>query len=129
MNSYAQAKSYQQNDVSTIVHEASPEKLIELLLDGAIQRLSIAKGAMDRGDRASQGEVIGRVIDIVASLDSYLDHDKGGEVSESLESLYDYIVRQLFQANLECDVATLEEVASLLSEVRAGWVESTKKQG
>ena len=78
---------------------------------------------------AEQGEVIGKVIDIVASLDSYLDHDKGGEVSVTLESLYDYLVRQLYQANLQSDVLILDEVASLLSEVRAGWVESTKNQG
>ena len=84
---------------------------------------------MERGELAEQGEVIGKVIDIVASLDSYLDHDKGGEVSKTLESLYDYIVRQLYQANLKNDVSVLEEVATLLSEVRAGWVESTKNQG
>ena len=74
-------------------------------------------------------KLIGKVIDIVASLDSYLDHDKGGEVSVTLESLYDYLVRQLYQANLQSDVLILDEVASLLSEVRAGWVESTKNQG
>ena len=84
---------------------------------------------MERGELAEQGEVIGKVIDIVASLDSYLEHDKGGEVSKTLESLYDYIVRQLYQANLKKDVSVLEEVATLLSEVRAGWVESSKNQG
>lgn len=126
MNSYANAKEYQQNDVNTSVYDASPEKLIELLLSGAIQRISIAKGAMDRGDRALQGELIGKVIDIVASLDSYLDHDNGGDISESLESLYDYVIRQLYQANLQCEISILEEVSLLLTEVHSGWIESVK---
>jgi flagellar protein FliS len=73
--------------------------------------------------------VIGKVIDIVASLDAYLDHDKGADASTTLESLYDYLVRQLFQANMKRDVAILDEVATLLSEVRAGWVESVKQTG
>ena len=103
--------------------------LSSALLDGALERVAKAQGHMERGELAEQGEVIGKVIDIVASLDSYLDHDKGGEVSKTLEALYDYIVRQLYQANLKNDVSVLEEVASLLSEVRAGWVESTKNQG
>ena len=123
MSAYTQTKSH------TGIEAASPTQLITMLLDGALERVARAQGHMERGELAEQGEVIGKVIDIVASLDSYLDHDKGGEVSKTLESLYDYIVRQLYQANLKNDVSVLEEVATLLSEVRAGWVESTKNQG
>ena len=120
MSAYTQTKSH------TGIEAASPTQLITMLLDGALERVARAQGHMERGELAEQGEVIGKVIDIVASLDSYLDHDKGGEVSKTLESLYDYIVRQLYQANLKNDISLLEEVASLLTEVRAGWVESTK---
>jgi flagellin-specific chaperone FliS len=35
----------------------------------------------------------------------------------------------LCQANMKRDVAILDEVATLLSEVRAGWVESVKQTG
>lgn len=121
--------SYKSVQVEGAVDNSSPVTLITILLDGALERVAKAQGHVERGELAEQGEMIGRVIDIVASLDSYLDHDKGGEVSKTLESLYDYIVRQLYQANLKNDVSVLEEVASLLTEVRAGWVESTKNQG
>ena len=123
MSAYTQTKSH------TGIEAASSARLITMLLDGALERIARARGHVNRGELAEQGEVIGKVIDIVASLDSYLDHDKGGEVSVTLESLYDYLVRQLYQANLQSDVLILDEVASLLSEVRAGWVESTKNQG
>ena len=121
--------AYTQTKAQSGVESASATQLVTILLDGALERVAKAQGHMERGELAEQGEVIGKVIDIVASLDSYLDHDKGGEVSKTLESLYDYIVRQLYQANLKNDVPVLEEVASLLTEVRAGWVESTKNQG
>ena len=129
MNAKNAISAYTQTKTHSGVESATPSHLIAMLLDGALERVAKAQGHMERGELAEQGEVIGKVIDIVASLDSYLDHDKGGEVSKMLEALYDYIVRQLYQANLKNDVSMLEEVASLLSEVRAGWVESTKNQG
>ena len=129
MNARTAMSAYTQTKAQSGVESASAKQLITMLLDGALERVAKAQGHMERGELAEQGEVIGKVIDIVASLDSYLDHDKGGEVSKTLESLYDYIVRQLYQANLKNDVSVLEEVASLLTEVRAGWVESTKSQG
>ena len=129
MNARTAMSAYTQTKAQSGVESASAAQLITMLLDGALERVAKAQGHMERGELAEQGEVIGKVIDIVASLDSYLDHDKGGEVSKTLESLYDYIVRQLYHANLKNDVQLLEEVASLLSEVRAGWVESTQNQG
>ena len=129
MNARTAMGAYTQIKAQSGVESASATQLITMLLDGALERVARARGHMSRGELAEQGEVIGKVIDIVASLDSYLDHDKGGEVSKTLESLYDYIVRQLFQANMKRDVAILDEVATLLSEVRAGWVESVKQTG
>ncbi|MDB2441520.1 flagellar export chaperone FliS [Luminiphilus sp.] len=129
MNARTAMGAYTQIKAQSGVESASATQLITMLLDGALERVARARGHMERGELAEQGEVIGKVIDIVASLDSYLDHDKGGEVSKTLESLYEYIVRQLYQANAKKDVSFLEEAASLLTEVRAGWVESTKNQG
>ena len=129
MNARTAMSAYTQTKAQSGVESGSSTQLITMLLDGALERIAKAQGHMERGELPEQGEVIGKVIDIVASLDSYLDHDKGGEVSKTLESLYDYIVRQLYQANLKNDVSILEEVASLVCEVRAGWIESTKNQG
>ena len=129
MNARTAMGAYTQVKAQSGVESASATQLITMLLDGALERVARARGHMERGELAEQGELIGKVIDIVASLDSYLDHDKGGEVSKTLESLYDYIVRQLFQANMKRDVAILDEVATLLREVRAGWVESVKQTG
>ena len=128
MNASQATSTYQTANLESQVAAASPNTLITMLLDGALVRIARAKGHVERGEKQLQGEVIGKVIDIVASLDSYLDHEKGGEVSENLESLYDYIVRQLFQANLKSDIGPLEESERLLGEIRAGWTEMDKQQ-
>lgn len=128
MNASQATSTYQAANLESQVAAASANTLITMLLDGALVRIARAKRHVERGEKQLQGEVIGKVIDIVASLDSYLDHEKGGEVSKNLESLYDYIVRQLFQANLKSDIGALEESEKLLGEIRAGWTEMDKQQ-
>ena len=129
MNSQQAMSAYTQTKTQSGVESASPSQLITMLLDGALERVAAAQGHMERGERPPQGELIGKAIDIVSSLDAYLDHEKGGDVAETLEPLYDYMVRQLFHANLKSDTVALEEVSSLLKEIRAGWVESTQNKG
>lgn len=121
MNTDAMA-AYQTTQAHSGVEGASAHRLITLLLEGAVERIAKAKGHMERGERALQGELIGKVIDIVASLDAYLDVEKGGEVAQNLESLYDYMVRKLFDANKNSSLEELTEVESLLLEIREGWV-------
>jgi flagellar protein FliS len=128
MNMKSAVSEYAQIKVQSTVDGASPSQLITLLLDGALERVREARWHMQQGNLAGQGELIGKAIDIVASLDSYLDHDSGADVAHTLESLYDYLVRQLYRANQKSDVLILDEVASLLSDVRVGWVEATKNQ-
>lgn len=121
MNTDAMA-AYQTTQAHSGVEGASAHRLITLLLEGAVERIAKAKGHMERGERGPQGELIGKVIDIVASLDAYLDVEKGGEVAQNLESLYDYMVRKLFDANKNSSLDELSEVESLLLEIREGWV-------
>ena len=121
MNTDAMA-AYQTTQAHSGVEGASAHRLITLLLEGAVERISKAKGHMERGERGPQGELIGKVIDIVASLDAYLDVERGGEVAQNLESLYDYMVRKLFDANKNSSLDELSEVESLLLEIREGWV-------
>lgn len=115
------AKEYSQVSLHTEVMEADPHKLIQLLLEGALTRLSMAKHYIEQKDYAAKNEKIGRTIDIVCALQESLDHEKGGEVSANLERLYDYISRRLFDANSLNDIDIVNEVMSLLLEVKSGW--------
>jgi flagellar protein FliS len=50
-----------------------------------------------------------------------LDHSVNTEMSENLENLYDYMNRRLLLANINNDEGTLDEVASLLKELKEAW--------
>lgn len=112
---------YREAGTRAEVGEANPHRLVQILFEGALERIAVARGAMLQGDTAVKGERISRTIDIVEGLRAHLDLEKGGEVAVNLESLYEYMGRRLTEANLRNDVAILDEVANLLREVKAGW--------
>jgi flagellar protein FliS len=103
------------------VESASPHRLTAMLLDGALSRIASARGHMERGEIAAKGECISRSIEIIAGLRGTLDHDRGGELADRLESLYEYMGRRLLQANLHNDLAALDEVAGLLRPIKDAW--------
>lgn len=114
------SKQYAKLTIETEVENATPHRLIQMLLDGALTRLARAQGSMGRGDIAAKGENIGRVIAIMETLSASLNKD-AGEVADNLESLYDYVTRILLQANINNDPAHLEEAASLLRTIKSAW--------
>jgi len=121
MNTYAAMKQYQTVNVNAQISEADPHRLIQMLMDGGLQRVAQAKGAMQHSNVALKGEQIGKAIAIIGGLRESLDHKQGGEVAGNLDSLYAFMQQRLSQANLRNEVALLDEVTELLREVKSGW--------
>ncbi len=105
------------------VIDADPHRVIHLLLNGALDRLAQARGHMQRGEAAAKSEEIGKALGIVEGLKLNLDTERGGEIANNLNDLYDYIMGVLLKANLENNVSLIDEVGSLLREVEAAWAE------
>jgi flagellar protein FliS len=101
-------QAYQSTNAHASVMDASPHKLIALILNRVLERISRAKLAVEQGDAAARGQAISKSIEAVASLQSWLDMEKGGEVADNLNGLYDYIVRRLLEANTTNDLSALE---------------------
>ncbi len=112
---------YNQVDRFSGVTEASPHRLVLMLLEGAISKIAIVKGLMIRKDVAKKGELIGQTIAIVGGLRSSLNKEAGGEIATNLDNLYEYIEHRLLTSNLQNDVTILDEVSKLLHEIKAGW--------
>jgi flagellar protein FliS len=114
-------KQYQSVGVSSGVEGATPHRLVQMLMEGALDRIATARGALLRGDLAEKGRHIGWAINVVGGLRASLDLERGGEIAANLDSLYDYVTRRLSEGNIQNDPAALEEVQSLLGEIKAGW--------
>lgn len=114
-------KAYRNVGAHAQVAAADPHRLIQLLLAGALERVTAARGHLERNEVARKGEQISKAVTIVGSLSDSLDLDRGGEVATNLRGLYDYMTRRLTEANLRNEPAILDEVAGLLREIKTGW--------
>jgi flagellar protein FliS len=121
MNSTA-INAYTNVAIDTNVAGADPHKLILLLYQGALLAISSAKNNMLRKNIPAKGKSISHAILIIESgLKSSLDKNVGGELANNLSALYDYMNQRLMVANLKNDVAALDEVSTLLSELKGAW--------
>lgn len=121
MNNAAALKQYQQTSVHSGVMDASPHRLIQMLLDGALSRILSAKGSIKQNNIVKKGEQIGSAISIVEGLKASLDFNQSGDISNNLDALYEYITGLLLQANIKSDANLLDEAGKLLSEIKMGW--------
>ena len=121
MNASTALGAYKTAKNEVVIDDASPHRLIAMLLDGALEKVATGSGAMSRGEVALSGECIGKAISIIDNLRVSLDQQKGGQISENLASLYEYMTRRLLEANATKDTAMLDEVAGLLKEIKVAW--------
>ncbi|AKH20269.1 flagellar export chaperone FliS [Sedimenticola thiotaurini] len=112
---------YNSVSVSTGIEDATPHRLVQMLMEGALDKIAAAKGHMVRSEPAEKGRFISWAISIISGLHSSLDMEAGGELSQNLADLYDYMVRRLGEASAKNDPAILDEVSSLLLEVKSAW--------
>jgi flagellar protein FliS len=107
--------------VTTGVAGADNVQLIQMLFDGLIESLSTAKGHIERGSITEKSKSIARAGRIVVGLQGALDFEKGGDIARNLNDLYSYITRRLFHVNAHNDLAALQEIHTLMDEIRQAW--------
>lgn len=122
MNATAAIRSYQKVGIESAVTAADPHKLISMLYQGALLAVANARNSILRKDISSKGAAISKAIAIIDDgLNASLDKKVGGELAENLSSLYDYMGSRLLTANIKNDVAALDEVARLLTDLKSAW--------
>jgi flagellar protein FliS len=115
------ASAYTRVAVNARVEVATPHELIDMLYDGLLETLALAKGAMERGDIPAKGKAITKAVRLLEEgLKGGLS-PLGGELSTNLRNLYDYCIRRLTEANARNEVAAIDEVRRLVQPLAEGW--------
>ncbi|GAB1266428.1 flagellar export chaperone FliS [Aurantivibrio infirmus] len=121
MNMNNPAHAYSSMQVHTGVSSASPHRLVQMLFEGALERIAQAKGAMLQKQVERKGQLIGKAVDIIGGLQGALEDKGEGNLSANLDALYEYSIRRLLEANRQNDTSLLDEVSGLLHEVKGAW--------
>lgn len=116
-----QAQSMQNNYLKTQVMSASPNKLIEMLLEGAIKKIRVAKLALETGKLVQMGENLIKAQDIVLELRYSINEEVESTIPQDLIQLYEYMHQRLVIANIDRDTEAMDEVQGLLTELLDAW--------
>ncbi len=114
---------YRQIGLETGVSSATPHQLIVMLLNGALEAIAQARGAIKTNQLEAKCKAISKAVSIVdEGLKASLDLRSGGDIANNLNDLYAYVTNRLTQANLHSDDAALAECSNLLTPVRDAWI-------
>lgn len=100
---------------------ADPHRVIQLLMQGALENLAKAKGCIERKDFAGKSSTLSKGMTIISSLQSSLDMEAGGEISDNLAALYEFMVNHLILASRENSIEKISEVMDLLLTIKSAW--------
>ena len=114
-------QQYKQVGLQASVESADPHRLIQMLMEGALEKIAKSKQFMMVKNTPEKGRHVSWAISIIDGLRLSLDKEKGGDIAQNLDALYEYMTRRLVLANAQNDSSILDEVTSLLLEVKSGW--------
>lgn len=117
-------KQYQTSNITT----ATPEKLMIMLFDGAVQFLQKAKKAIEEKNLQERATNIESARKIVRELMRTIDLENGNDVSKSLFVLYNRMAMKLIKANVSKNVTLIDEVIEDLSNIRWGFQKAIEIQ-
>lgn len=127
MNQRIGAQAYAATGIESSVTAASGHQLIEMLLRSILERLAQTRTALEAGDAAQKGRLIGKMLDTLMYLQVCLDDD-AGLVSERLNETYEASMVLLTKANMDNDPEILDRVGHMISAVLEAWIEVGKRQ-
>lgn len=114
---------YRDVGLAANVAEASPHRLVALLLRGARERIQLAIVSIDRGDVPRKAKAINGAYSILEGLRITLDRTNGGDIANGLDEIYRYSGQRLVEANAANDTQRLTEVDALLEDIETAWLQ------
>jgi flagellar protein FliS len=95
-----------------------------MLYDGAIAAMQRAVTAIEAHEIQKKCTHLNRAVAIIAQLEGTLNFERGGEVAQTLKSLYVYARAQILKGNIENSPEILRSLIEKFAGVREAWYQA-----
>ena len=109
--------------LATQIETTSQGELLVMLYEAAIKFLKRAKIEIERKDYAKKGIYISKAMAIIHELVESLNKEKGGQITPTLLSLYQFCTSQLVRANIRLDTKRIDDVIRILDGIRSAYAQ------
>lgn len=113
--------SYQAVDIKSRIEGATPHQLVAIMFDELLKSIDIMAAAAGRRDFTCLGSAQSRALSIIGGLQVSLDMERGGELAQSLSSIYREARRLVLAAGKGCDAAPAMQARVMLGEIASAW--------
>lgn len=114
-------QAYKKDSLKADLASADPHRVIQLLMQGVLERLALSKGFIERRDLESKSKTLTRTVEIINALRDSLERDANPELVDNLDALYLYMISRIQEAGTAMDSSILDEVMRLMLEVKGAW--------
>mgnify|MGYP001049714134 CR=1 FL=1 len=108
---------YQETAVTT----QSKGRLIVMLYDRAVQCLWKALNCIEKHEFKEKSLYLGKARDIICELNQSINIQAGGELSQNLRMLYNFLWRYLSRANISNDTEMIHKSIGILEDLAGAW--------
>ncbi len=101
---------------------ATPEQLQLMLYDGVIRFATQAREAIQAKDIERTHNLLTRAQRIISEMQSGLRQEIAPDICGHMASLYTFVYRRLVEANINRDMAALDDALQIMDHMRQTWI-------
>ncbi len=113
-------EAYKNLNLEAEISVASPHRIIQMLMQGVMERLAQCKGAITRRDFEAKSTAVSKAQALINGLQDSLDFSQG-KIAEDLYALYSYMNQKLMSASINMNIDDIDEVAQLMITIKSAW--------
>ena len=113
-------EAYKNLNLEAEISVASPHRVIQMLMQGLLERLAQCKGSITRRDFEAKAVAVSKAQALINGLQDSLDLSQG-KIAEDLYALYNYMNQKLMSASINLNTDDIDEVAQLMITIKSAW--------
>ncbi|MEW7864226.1 flagellar export chaperone FliS [Aeromonas diversa] len=112
--------AYKSQSLEAELSVADPHRIIQLLMQGLLERLALTKGAIERRDLEEKADKVSKSMAIIMGLQDSLDF-KYDDISKQLYQSYEFMKQRLLDASRDMDPEPVQEIIDMMLVIKSAW--------